>query len=830
MPLHVVLATVLAVSGLTVAIPAQAGSDAGPAPSTWAMPSAVPAARTPAVDNGRVQAIAQVGSTMVIGGTFSSVSSQARQYVAAFNVSTNTLTSFNPTLDGAVTAVLPGPVADTVYVAGSFRTVNGATRRGITLLSLTTGQQVAGFAPPTLNNLVNDIVVRGNQLYLAGVFTKVGTATRGGLARLNATTGALDQTFVVNLAEHHNNTGGGAQAAVGATAIAVTPDNTRMVVIGNFRTANGLPRVQAAMIDVAASPAVVRSDWATSGYVPQCFNWAFDTYMRGIAMSPDGSYFVITSTGGPNGGTLCDSAARWETAATGSDVRPTWVTETGGDTLWATAITANAVFIGGHQRWLNNPNGGDSAQAGAVPRAGLAALDPVSGRPMAWNPGRNPRGVAVYAFLATSTGLWVGSDTTYIGNRQYLRKRLAFFPYAGGIAQTPRTTPSLPASVYVGTAPSDPSILYRVNAGGSVVGATDIGSNWSDDSGPANPLRNSGSNAAGWGGAPNYDPTMPAHVPTGVFGSERWDPWDATEMSWHFPVAAGTPVQVRLFFADRCGCTSTPGSRVFNVSVDGTALLTNFDINAAVGHDVATMRTTDLVSDGSVDIDFGHVVENPLVNAIEIVRTDLPPPPPSDGTLSAAPFDGTTAGPLAQVSDGGIAWKDVRGAFTVGGKLFYGMTDAKLHVASFTGGTIGASSIVQPYHDPAWMNVSTGSGQTYDGAEPSLYGQLPSVSGMTYADGRLYYTLAGDNALYFRWFSPDSGIMDERTFTVPSTVGFADADGMFADGGWLYVASSSTGTLSRVAFSGTGVTGSFEVVDAPGTGGNDWRNRALFLG
>ena len=72
----------------------------------------------------------------------------------------------------------------------------------------------------------------------------------------------------------------------------------------------------------------------------------------------------------------------------------------------------------------------------------------------------------------------------------------------------------------------------------------------------------------------------------------------------------------------------------------------------------------------------------PLINAIEIVRTDIPPPPPSDGILSAASFDGTTAGPLAQVPDGGIAWKNVRGAFAVGGKLFYGMTDAKLHVAS----------------------------------------------------------------------------------------------------------------------------------------------------
>ena len=78
--------------------------------------------------------------------------------------------------------------------------------------------------------------------------------------------------------------------------------------------------------------------------------------------------------------------------------------QTGGDTLWATAITPKAVFLGGHQRWLNNPSGGDSAQPGEVPRPGLAALDPVSGRP--WRGTRaGTRGVAVFAFAPTATGL-----------------------------------------------------------------------------------------------------------------------------------------------------------------------------------------------------------------------------------------------------------------------------------------------------------------------------------------------------------------------------------------------------------------------------------------
>ncbi len=56
------------------------------------MPNAVPAANTPDVGDGDgdgdVQAIAKVGSTMVIGGGFTTVSGSARNHIAAFNPTT----------------------------------------------------------------------------------------------------------------------------------------------------------------------------------------------------------------------------------------------------------------------------------------------------------------------------------------------------------------------------------------------------------------------------------------------------------------------------------------------------------------------------------------------------------------------------------------------------------------------------------------------------------------------------------------------------------------------------------------------------------------------
>jgi PKD repeat protein len=130
-------------------------------------------------------------------------------------------------------------------------------------------------------------------------------------------------------------------------------------------------------------------------------------------------------------------------------VQPAWVAYTGGDTIFSVAITGSAIYLGGHMRWMNNPLGSDAAAAGAVPRPGIAALDPRTGVPLTWNPGRNPRGVGAQALLATSQGLYVGSDTEYIGNNQYLRPRLAYFPLAGGAALPNEYTGSLPGDVYL---------------------------------------------------------------------------------------------------------------------------------------------------------------------------------------------------------------------------------------------------------------------------------------------------------------------------------------------------------------------------------------------
>ena len=203
------------------------------------------------------------------------------------------------------------------------------------------------------------------------------------------------------------------------------------MIIGNFTNVGGQSRWQAAMIDISTSPETV-ANWQTDRYGQSapCAS-VFDTYMRDVAFSPDGSYFAIVTTGAYSAGTLCDATARFESDARGSGLQPTWVDYTGGDTLYSVAITETAIYAGGHQRWSNNAFAGDRPGPGAVDRPGIYALDPDTGLALPWNPTRD-RGVGVFVLYPTQQGLWLGSDTDVVAGETH--RKLAFFPIAGGTA------------------------------------------------------------------------------------------------------------------------------------------------------------------------------------------------------------------------------------------------------------------------------------------------------------------------------------------------------------------------------------------------------------
>src|SRR5829696_6657566 len=127
-------------------------------PAADRMPGDVPTKKTPWVLDGEVSKIVQVGNTMIAGGLFTQVTDPmngtpyTRQNLFAFDATTGLVSqTFNPTVDGQVQQLMPGPTSDTVYVAGDFTKITNKGPNHIQLLNVNTGQAVASFKAPSTN-------------------------------------------------------------------------------------------------------------------------------------------------------------------------------------------------------------------------------------------------------------------------------------------------------------------------------------------------------------------------------------------------------------------------------------------------------------------------------------------------------------------------------------------------------------------------------------------------------------------------------------------------------------------------------------------------------
>ncbi|SCL19380.1 delta-60 repeat domain-containing protein [Micromonospora inyonensis] len=187
-----------------------------------------------------------------------------------------------------------------------------------------------------------------------------------------------------------------------------------------------------------------------------------------------------------------------------------------------------------------------------------------------------------------------------------------------------------------------------------------------------------------------------------------------------------------------------------------------------------------------------------------------------DGQLTRVPFDGAaTLGTPSVVSQPNLTGAGA--AFAVHNKLYWSKVDgglqttSSLHISTFTGGTVGASWLGSGYND--WYNTAT-------------------MSGAFYLDGRMYYTKAGQNTLYYRYLEPDGYTIGASEFTVPSQgVSWGSVRGMTWAGGRIVYGTYSLlgpGNLWAVPFDGTAVDGAAAVQLATGTRDTDWDSPTLF--
>jgi hypothetical protein len=387
-----------------------------------------------------IDAIGQTGETLYAGGRFDTVAHHGgspvflRNNFVSFMSKTGTLKSTvepsftDPNFDGQVWAI--ETFGSSVFVGGEFTTVNGITRKRVVKIDGATGAVDPAFNARFPGGIVWELRIwtapgGTPMLLVAGSMPKQ-------LVALDLTTGVDTGYFNLGIADAIP----GAWGKLAVYNMAINPAGTKLVATGNFRTVSGQSRVRLFIANLGA-PTATLDTWYYPGFAKACASSSprIIAYLRGVDFSPDGSYFVVVASGfvsrstgdiWPAGSTpphtVCDAAARFNLS---DPTRPVWVNYTGGDSLWSVAVTGAAVYVQGHNRWLDNPFGRDSAGPGAVSRPGIGAIDPAIGRALPWDPPK-PAQIGGKIFLASPNGLWVGSDSQRF-NRE-IHRGIAFVP------------------------------------------------------------------------------------------------------------------------------------------------------------------------------------------------------------------------------------------------------------------------------------------------------------------------------------------------------------------------------------------------------------------
>lgn len=365
-PLLALLLTVATALALTVALPGPAGAVVSTTPD-WGGSSQCQT-------NGRVNAVAYLGGTIYLGGSFTQVNNTTRNRLAACNATTGALLPWNPNANNVVRALKVSPAGTRVYVGGDFSAVGGAARSRVAALSPSSG---AAFGwNPYVNDQVKSITTSnsGSTVYAGGDFDSAEGAGRHHLAAFNATSGNLTSLKPTI----SNGTGNFATVL----SMDVSADGNTLYFSGDFALVNGSSRRNAAAVSSGIGTLRAWSPASTAGIAAE------------LTVSASGNTVFVggRATGGyvqaygPNAGGT-----------------PVWNVGTDGD-VEALAVSSSILYVGGH-----------FTSVGGGARGHLAALRTSGGSVHPWNPGANGVFGAFGAAITSSRVAFGGEFTTVNG-------------------------------------------------------------------------------------------------------------------------------------------------------------------------------------------------------------------------------------------------------------------------------------------------------------------------------------------------------------------------------------------------------------------------------
>ncbi len=395
-----------------------------------AVVGATPASWTPNITSAdsTVRQLVQCNSTMYAVGEFTAESqggiNYSRKNAFSFSASTGAVTSWNPAVNGKVNSIGFNSSCTTAYLGGTFTSAGGAAAQNIAAVSTSTGALVTTFMHSANAQVQTVQMVNGGaDLLVGGYFTSINGTSRNLYASLSPSTGAVTNYLNITVA-------GRLPPDAGAPNVynqQLSPQGNRLLFTGNFTSVSGQPRRQVVELDLGSTAATLDPWHDNTLNVTECAR-SQQFYGQAAAFSPDQQTIYLAATGYQGTSPYCDAVTAFTNTPT-AVVK--WINKTGGDSLYSVAAGPSNVYIGGHQRWADNPQGSDTCVTTCVPRPGIGAIGATSGRATSWNPTRS-RGRGADDLVTTPAGLWIASDT-YFGSVKcagIYHPGICFFPGA----------------------------------------------------------------------------------------------------------------------------------------------------------------------------------------------------------------------------------------------------------------------------------------------------------------------------------------------------------------------------------------------------------------
>ena len=179
--------------------------------------------------SGAVKSISSLEEKIFVGGDFSFIRGQSRNSLAAINRVTGDADDFNPkvTLPSYFGSGIHSQavIGDTLYIGGDFISVGTLSRLGLAAINISTAEVVSEFQADT-NGSVYTITTDGIRLFVGGKFDDIGGVSRNLLAAIYPTTGSVDPYFNGHL--------GGTVGSRYVQDLKLSPDNSKLFVAGRI--------------------------------------------------------------------------------------------------------------------------------------------------------------------------------------------------------------------------------------------------------------------------------------------------------------------------------------------------------------------------------------------------------------------------------------------------------------------------------------------------------------------------------------------------------------------------------------------------------------------